>query len=226
MSNWKESYSRYKGFFLNIVELYKKRSEVKIFLELILTVVSLVIFSVFALKPTLVTIIELVKEIQAKEETIGKMDEKIKNLIAAQTNLSRERESLILLDQAMPIYPYPEQTMGQFVGLANEKQIGLESVNLGDISLKGGVSKNRSSSSDLEKLPENVNSFDITVNMNGSFESLIDTLAYIEKMRRPVKIDSVSLSKSVSEDEVQNNINFGMYARIPYLNPAESNNEK
>lgn len=218
MPNWKENYSRYKGFYLNIVELYKKRSEIKIFLEFILTVISLVVFSVFALKPTIATIVELLKEIDAKEDTIAKMDEKIKNLVTAQTNLSRERESILILEESIPQYPYPEKAMGQFVGLAAEKQINLSSASVGDTLLKGGLTKSKSSSQDLEKLPDNVNSFEVSLGFEGTFESLMDGLSYVEKMRRPIKIDSVKMSKKVSEETLVNLINVNITGRVPFLN--------
>ena len=70
---WKRDYSRYKEFFLNIWRVYNTKPSLKIYLELILSLSTVAVFAVFAIKPTVLTIIELNKEISSKEETISKL---------------------------------------------------------------------------------------------------------------------------------------------------------
>ncbi|MCK4588646.1 hypothetical protein KAT60_02400, partial [Candidatus Woesebacteria bacterium] len=77
---WRRGYLRYKSYFLNVIVVYKRRKDLRMFLEITLSLVTISFFAVFALKPTLLTIAELTKEIKTKEETVAKMDEKIQNL--------------------------------------------------------------------------------------------------------------------------------------------------
>jgi hypothetical protein len=105
---WRKDYLRYRSYFLNIVNVYKQRRDVKAFLELILTLVTISFFALFALKPTLLTIIELLREIEAKEETVEKMDTKIQNLQQAQTLYIQEAARIKLLETAIPDKPAPD----------------------------------------------------------------------------------------------------------------------
>ena len=66
-AGWRKEYTRYRGFFLNIAQVTQKRQDVKLFLEIALTISTIVIFTIFALKPTMVTIAEVVKEIKHKD---------------------------------------------------------------------------------------------------------------------------------------------------------------
>ena len=60
-TGWRGQYIRYRGFFLNIVDLYKKRADLRAFLEVILSISTVTIFLLFALKPTMLTIVSFVK---------------------------------------------------------------------------------------------------------------------------------------------------------------------
>jgi len=77
--NWKKGYSRYKELFLNTIHLYYSKPNIKIYLELILSITTIICFSLFAIKPTILTIIQLNKEIKSKEETLAKINQKISN---------------------------------------------------------------------------------------------------------------------------------------------------
>ena len=67
---WRGQYYRYKDYFLNIVALYKQRRDLRAFLEVILSLSTVIIFVVFALKPTALTIISLYNEIKVKKDTL------------------------------------------------------------------------------------------------------------------------------------------------------------
>ncbi|MDP1710294.1 MAG: hypothetical protein Q8L28_01635, partial [bacterium] len=80
---WRKEYSRYKEYFLNVVNLYKQRADLRVFLEIILSLTTITIFAIFALKPTAVTIIGLVNEIKDKENSLSGLNQKINDLKTA-----------------------------------------------------------------------------------------------------------------------------------------------
>ena len=102
---WRKDYLRYRSYFLNIVGVYKQRKDLRMFLELLLTLVTVSFFAAFALRPTLLTIIELLKEIDTKEETLTKMSTKIQNLQQAQTLFLQEQSRISLLETTIPDTP-------------------------------------------------------------------------------------------------------------------------
>ena len=226
MADWRENYTRYRSIFLHLIDTYRKKPSVKMFLELLLTLSTITIFTIFALKPTVSTIIDLTKEIKTKKETVAKMDTKIKNLIEAQNTLSRERGRLQILDFAIPSNPSPAKAIGQFLGLSNEKGIPLKTAYTDEIFLKGGQKGKQSSSKDKEKLPENIDSFGLSLNFEGNFQQLIEILKTIENMRRPIKIDSINLTKKSSENETSSTINLTIAGRVPFLKTADTSNIK
>ena len=99
---WRGQYLRYRDFFLNIWSVYRRRKDVMAFLEILFSLSTISIFSLLALRPTLLTIAQLVKDNQAKEASIAKMDDKIKNLGIAQGILSRDAANINLVESAVP----------------------------------------------------------------------------------------------------------------------------
>jgi len=75
-TGWKGQYFRYKGFFPKFISLYKQRRDLRAFLELILSLSVIIILSVFALKPTVLTIVSLYKEINSKRDTLALLNQK------------------------------------------------------------------------------------------------------------------------------------------------------
>jgi len=68
---WRNSYLRHKTYFLNISSQYSKKQDVRMFMELLLSLATVSLFAVFAIRPTLITIAELYKEIQGKKTTVA-----------------------------------------------------------------------------------------------------------------------------------------------------------
>ena len=102
---WRNNYLRYKTYFLNVLGRYRERADVRVYLEILLSLTAISIFSVFALRPTLLTIAELIKEIESKKLTLTQMEEKINNLSQAQTLFDRERGKIVLLDTSKTSIP-------------------------------------------------------------------------------------------------------------------------
>src|SRR3989304_278866 len=94
---WRGNYLRYKSYFLNVVGQYRERADIKAYIEILLSLATISIFAVFALRPTLLTIAELIKEIDTKKQTLIKMEDKIENLSSAHTLYDRERSRINIL---------------------------------------------------------------------------------------------------------------------------------
>ncbi|MDP3918237.1 MAG: hypothetical protein Q8Q30_03630, partial [Candidatus Woesebacteria bacterium] len=99
---WRKDYLRYKGFFLDILAIYKSRPNLKVYLELMLSLGTIVIFSIYAIKPTVLTIIELNNEIKSKENIVLLLTQKISDLKIASNILQKESANLEFIDDAVP----------------------------------------------------------------------------------------------------------------------------
>ena len=220
---WRKEYSRYKGFYLNVLTAYKNKPDVKVFFELILSIIAVTIFSVFALRPTAITILGLYKEIKAKEELVAKMDTKIANIKSAQDLVLKEQTRLTLLDTAIPDSPRPDQFVRQIEGITAKDNSGLTGMSLGEATLLG---ENRTTSSreDTEKLPAGALGLEFTLTLASDYKSLYSFLSDFEFMRRPIKMGTVNISQS-SDEEGNSSLNLGISGQAPYFK-AESNKQK
>lgn len=191
-SPWKINYSRYKRFFLQGVSQYKKRRELKTYLEMFLSLFTIIIFAVFALRPTLLTIAKLTNEIETKKETVAKMDRKIQNLKDARELYDQESDNIQLLNRAVPINPLPETLVRQIQGVSNENEVNVASVSIGEVALineSGTIKK----AGEPGSLPENSGAVSFSLNSTADYLSFFGFLLALEDLQRPVKIDSVTL---------------------------------
>lgn len=221
--NWRNDYARYKGFYLNILEITRKRQDIRMFLEVLLTLSTTIVFVTFALKPTLITITELIKEIDSKNEIKNQMDNKITNLKKANALLISEKNRISLLDTAVPVGPAPDTFSKQIEGTTGVTQANLMGLSIDEVVLKG-TSKtivNKGS----ETLPGGARGLVFSVNSNGLFSSLSQFISYLETMRRPISFDTLNINKTLTEETEQ--INLNVTGQVPFVDnePVKEDNE-
>ena len=211
---WRQQYLRYRSYFLDIAAVYKKRKDVRVFLETILTLITISFFAVFALRPTLLTIAELVRNIKAKEETVARLEEKIQNLDRAQVIYSQEEAKIFLLDGAIPVNPSPDSFVRQIEGITSRYPVRILGLSVEEVTLIG-ESKVKIKTEDFEPLPGPANSIIFSITVSGTYRDLEGFLGILETLRRPVKLDSVSINTSGVEGERA--LILTISGRAPYL---------
>jgi len=212
---WRKEYLRYREFFLNIVALYKRNQDLRMFLEVLLSLGTVSFFTFFALKPTLVTVAGLYKEIKAKQETVAKMDTKIKNVAAAQTTFNAESARILLAQISVPDLASPETFVRQIEGLAASSSINLSGISIGQLTLAGEAKKVPTSETDIVPLPEGAPPLVFSISVNGTYAGLATFLSELENLRRPVKIDNVGFTASQTEEGKK--LVLLISGRVPYL---------
>ena len=217
---WRNNYLRYKTYFLNVLGRYRERADVRVYLEILLSLTAISIFSVFALRPTLLTIAELIKEIESKKLTLTQMEEKINNLSQAQTLFDRERGKIVLLDTSIPQKIDPVIFARQMEGLSSKHQSQILEVLTGSTPISGEVvssTDSSSSSRDVEALPEGTLTFKYSIQLVSAldqFTALSNFLSDLEQLRLPSKLDSLSLS--TTEIDQEKFLLMRIEGRLPY----------
>lgn len=220
---WRGQYYRYKGFFLNILSLYKQRADLRAFTEVILSVSTITIFLLFALKPTALTIIALAKEINEKKETVAALDQKISNLKSASAIYSQNEEAISNLDVAIANKPQPDTISKQIEGLASKNSVTILGLSIGEVALVGKAPPTKKSS-ELKPLPEDAKEIPVSVNLQGNFPSLSAFIKDLENLRIVAKMDRTGITSS--ETGGQRVIVALISARVPYLENILTKNEK
>lgn len=212
--SWKRDYVRYKDFFLNIVSAYNAKPNLKIYLELILSLSTVAIFSFFAIRPTILTIVELSKELKEKEETSALLQKKIADLQVAGATLQRESQNTIFVDQAVPEKASPEIFVKQVETLATQNSLTVLGFSSSDVPLVGRPEINKKAAG-LKKLPNNANELPFTFSASGSYQNIFNFVTQIENLRRPIKFDSFIVSSNTTDSGKV--IVLTIAGRVPFL---------
>lgn len=211
---------QYREFSLNVYSKYKDKQSTKMFLELILSISTLIIFALFALRPTILTIIELVKQIQAKEELITLMDSKIEDLSRAQSNYYTYQSGIQSLSQAIPTGAKPDDVIYQLQGVVLQNSAAPDGTSVQNVQILG---QNKGFQPIIIESVPGTGNYSLVVDTTANYTSLEQTLADILRMRTPILIETLSLSKApLSEDQEDTEIlSLNISGKTVYFNKPE-----
>lgn len=220
MDNYQERRkNRYFNFFLNIYSLYNEKVSLRKFIELLLTLGAIIVFSVFAIKPTSITIIGLVREIEEKEKTIVLLDEKIDNLRIGQSEYSQFIGFVPVIDSALASQPPTGSFVKYIEKYTTQNNLTISTIKTGKINWQGDTQINTTSLSADKKIAESafeidnkLNSFSGLVSFQGSYIDCLNFIKTISSVRIPILLDKVALAKGVDES-ILGTVNV----RVPYL---------
>lgn len=185
---WRKDYLRYKGFFLDILAIYNSKPNLKTYLELMLSLGTIMIFAVYAIKPTVLTIVELNNEIKSKENTVSLLIQKITNLKTASNILQKESQDLEFIENAVPSNADVEQLINQIEKIAVNNSVAIRNLSSSNVFLKGNSDKK------IE------NELPLSFSITGNYQNLFQFLQTIETFRRPFKIDSFVFNSNITAD--------------------------
>jgi type IV pilus assembly protein PilO len=187
---------QYQKYFYNIISLYKEKHDLKIYLELILSLITIGIFVVFAIKPTVTTIADIVTKIKVEQETSDKLDIKIKNLGIAQTLYNAEKANINLLDTAIPSGSDISGFIRQNEGLIKKENVTPITVSVDKTNLLVATTS--------------ASVLGVTTSITGEFNNLENFIKDIESLRRPSIISKMNMS------ETDKLINLSLTLQTPY----------
>lgn len=193
--NYREQYARYQRYFKKLNQLYVQRPEVRTSLEILLSLLTISFFTVFALRPTFNTIAELFATIRTQREVKETLENKIVAIGRAQAVWSQQEGRLTLLEQSLPKHSATDAFLQQIEGLAASRNLTLSSFNLENALLVGSEKrarrKEKSDPLNIEDVVATKTSFSVT----GDFASLIVFLKDSENLRRLVLVESFSFGQ-------------------------------
>lgn len=175
----------YQKYLLNMIAMYRQRPDLKAYLELFLSIITIAFLLVFAIKPTLVTIGTLVTKINVEQKTSDDMDTKIKNLGTAQTLYNANEDKIILLNQSVPKGPDVGGYIRQLEGVMKKDGITPLSFSINkQVDILGSTGSG---------------TVRVTGAVSGSYGGIFGYLKDIELMRRPSFITRLDLVTNISD---------------------------
>lgn len=195
---WRGQYLRYREFYLNILAIYKQRADLRAFLEIVLSLTTIIIFLIFALKPTALTIISLYGQIQEKQKTAAGLDKKISDLQVASGVFAGDQSLIPDVDLAVSGSPQPDLLAKQIQADAAKNSVSILGISVGETVISGAVPAKKSSS-EVKPLPGGAKEMPISISAKGDYPALSSFLKDIENFRTIINLDSVVITASVSE---------------------------
>ncbi|KPJ70337.1 hypothetical protein AMJ51_02265 [Microgenomates bacterium DG_75] len=184
-----ERYRRYRRYFTDVGTLYK-RKKARVYTGIVLSILTVAFFSFFAIRPTLVTISGLYKEIKDKRTLVAEMDQKIENLTRAQVNYNQIKDELYLIEESLPQNPELPTLIKQLEALTRLNSVNFESIRFEKTNLQGEEEK---------KETQDVG-FNLTV--SGDYSNLKQFLNSLDTLRRIILVENFAF-QSETEEEIQ-----------------------
>jgi hypothetical protein len=211
---WRGQYYRYREFYNSLLVLYKQREDVQAFLEIILSLSTIIVFVLFALKPTALTMISLNNEIEEKKEMLASLNQKINNLQIANSVFSQNQTAVDNINTAIFTKPQPSTLSSQILGLAAKNSVSVLGISIGQVVVAGAGGSVKEIDN-LKPLPTNAKPMQISISVKGSYANLMQYAKDLENLRIPIKIDSLTINST--QVEGGSAIVELITGRVPYL---------
>jgi len=170
---------RYSRYFVNLGSFYKTK-KAKVYTGLIATLVTVIFFIVFAIKPTLVTIAQLIRQVKDQRLVLTILEGKIKNLSKAQINYLDNESKIYLLDEALPTNAEVDSLAKQLEALSRKAEVSIKSFRINETRLNT-IEK---------KTITKKESVDFSITVIGNYENLRKFITLLSDLRRVISVKS------------------------------------
>lgn len=171
-----------------------KKENTRLLTTLILTFFALGFFGIFAINPTITTIIELQKTLEDSEFTHQQLTTKISNLSSLQQQYTGMQQDLSVIEDAIPKEAHPTELTGQIHTLTKEYNLSIRNLRVAEVTLTGGKT------ADNKGL-----SYVFNLEAYGTYEDMMEFAVNVTKFNRIVTVEAISIGRDPrSEDLVMN----------------------
>jgi Tfp pilus assembly protein PilO len=179
---------KYKSYLSVIRGIYEKPIA-QTSSALILTLVTITFFGLAAIKPTLSTVSQLIKELEEKKEIDEKLTKKLASLATVQEQYSLARQELEVFDTTIPSTQGLEDTLLQLEYLASINGTSLLNIRTSSLTTLGTP---LNPTDKTQPFPE----YTITITVEGTYGQLKFLLNQISLLKRLIVIESVAFTQS------------------------------
>lgn len=212
---WRTQNNFYRKHLYNVMQLYRQRPDLRMFTEIILSLAAIIVFGIFAIRPTLVTVATLIQEIETKEEVVAQLDQKVQNLSLAQQVYQDNIEAITLLNTSVPSKPVAQEFIRQLEALVSKNSVTLNTMVFENINLRGEAlsSVNTNSENQNTPLSNNASEISFSVTITGTYPNVENFVKDIENL---LMVNLINKS-NIATTELNNNLTLTISGRIPYI---------
>lgn len=170
-----------KPTYLDAVFPYLKEKKTQNFLTLSLTLLAIAVFGLFAINPTIGTIIELRRQLDDAKYADAQLTQKIANLSALGQKYIDLQNDLPLITDALPMTPQATLFVGEVNALAEENNVSITIIHTTPFSLLDIKQKDTST----------LDSFTFSVDADGQMSNLLAFAGALSNSQRVTTITSL-----------------------------------
>lgn len=176
-----------KNVYLQYIKLFPvtQTEQVKTYTTLILTLIAIIIFSVFAISPTINTIVELKKTLADSEFADEALEQKLVAMQSLQEQYDGLGETLNRVAATIPTTPDAPLLLAKVQTLASDAGLTIIKVEALQVELtkNGGEAQQPAS-------------FIFGITVSGSYDQILQFLQSLPRLDRLTTIDTLSLTKA------------------------------
>ena len=178
------SNSKFKEYLKILPDM--KEENTRIITTLMFTFFAMAFFGIFAINPTITTIIDLRKQLADNEMVEEKLQTKINNLTQLQSQYESIAAELPLVLEAVPASAETLLLIGQVQAIADKYNLTITSLRVSEVQL--ATSKPIVS-------PQGT-AYTFTLEADGTYQNMLNFVTALTKANRIIVVDSVSINKS------------------------------
>lgn len=201
------------GYFNTYFQKYWQSKKQKTYTSLGLSLILILIFGIFALRPVLLTVIELREKLSQGQKANARLDEKIQSLSLAQVNYEKVKTELPLIDAALPKDPKILDFLNKVDFLAKKNELLIDKVQAQGISLQSQTKAANETAQDNQDTARNPREITLSFNAKGYYPNLRSFLNELQALERAVNLDEIGIEKPKDED----NLNLSLKGMVYYL---------
>lgn len=156
--------------------------------ELFFSILAVIVFATFAIRPTLLTMSNLIKEMQDKQALDQALIQKVASLSSAQAQYTNIQDQLAVLDQAIPPSPRLGEAVAIMEKLASEDSLLIKNVQSNEVPREDSAATGSAEKTRISK--------PITISVQGDYPTIRKFVTDLQNVQRAFVIDSVVFSVS------------------------------
>lgn len=205
--------SKYQQQLSSALYNFYQKPVARVSVELFLTIGLVMFLAIFAIRPTLITMSNLIKEIDDKKAHHEKLEKKIVSLATAQSEYSSFEDRLPYLDQAISSKPELVYSLKVIEKLASDNNVVMSGMTVSELPTE--------ETTDTPFSTRVLNTLPISLNMVGDYISIRNFTEAIRNNRHAYMIENISFN--LNKDETVQILNTSLTLSAPYYGPPMKN---
>ncbi len=185
----------------------------KVSLELFLSLFTIIFFGIFVIRPTMVAITDLIKEINDKQELEQQLERKIAALSTAQEEYNLVKSKIVYLDEATPSQPEIIRSLKTIEKIGADEKIIISSL--------------RASVIPEEKRPQILDAGQLTrldvyltLQVMGDYPAIKNFIEILHQYRRVFVVEEINFD--IRDRDTRETLRASITIRMPYFGDKDA----